>query len=55
MGKIKGTGYFTDGIPLHKPILPPSLLNFPLHLLVDLHPGRADWQTSTFMPTIRCH
>ena len=40
-GKNKGTGYFMDGTPLHNPILPPTLLNFPLHLLADLHPGRA--------------
>ena len=45
--EYNGTDYFTASTPLHKPILPPSLLNFPLHLLADLHPGRAAAQTGT--------
>ena len=46
-GKNKGTGYFMTGTLLHKPILPQTLLNFPLHLLADLHPGRPVAQTGT--------
>ena len=38
--KIKGTDHSTDVTHLHKPILPPSPLNFPLHLFADLHQGR---------------